>query len=88
MKIPIIGNLVQKSAMARFTKMFETLNKSGLPILQTLDTVSKAVGNKAIEKSLRNVALGVEKGQGISGSLKKESLFQALTILFLLLPGQ
>jgi len=80
MKVPVIGTLVKKSAMARFTKMFETLNKSGLPILQTLDTVSKAVGNKAIEKSLNNVALGVEKGQGISGSLKKEGLFPPMVI--------
>ncbi|MBN2414438.1 type II secretion system F family protein [bacterium] len=80
MKVPVIGDLVKKSSMARFTKMFETLNKSGLPILQTLDTVSKAVGNKAIEISLRNVALGVEKGQGISGSLKKENLFPPMVI--------
>lgn len=80
MKVPVIGDLVKKSSMARFTKMFETLNKSGLPILQTLDTVSKAVGNKAIEMSLRNVAVGVEKGQGISGSLKKEDLFPPMVI--------
>jgi MSHA biogenesis protein MshG len=75
MKIPLIGNLVLKSSMARFTRMFETLNRSGLPILQTLTTVSGAVGNVVIEKQIQQVALGVEKGEGISGSMKKSNLF-------------
>jgi type II secretory pathway component PulF len=75
MKIPLIGNLVIKSSMARFTRMFETLNRSGLPILQTLTTVSGAVGNVVIEKQIQQVALGVEKGEGISGSMKKSNLF-------------
>jgi MSHA biogenesis protein MshG len=75
MKIPLIGNLVIKSSMARFTRMFETLNRSGLPILQTLTTVSGAVGNVVIEKQIQHVALGVEKGEGISGSMKKSTLF-------------
>jgi len=75
LKAPLIGNLTLKSAMARFTRMFETLNRSGLPILQTLTTVSGAVGNVVIEKQIKNVALGVEKGEGISGSMKKSNLF-------------
>lgn len=75
MKVPLIGNLVLKSAMARFTRMFETLNRSGLPILQTLTTVSGAVGNVVVEKQIQQVALGVEKGEGISGSMKKSNLF-------------
>ena len=75
LKLPIVGDLALKSTMARFTKMFETLNKSGLPILQTLETVAGAVGNAAVEKLLNQVALGIEKGQGISGSMKKHGLF-------------
>jgi MSHA biogenesis protein MshG len=75
LKAPLVGNLTLKSAMARFTRMFETLNRSGLPILQTLTVVSGAVGNVVIEKQIKNVALGVEKGEGISGSMKKSSLF-------------
>ncbi len=74
-KMPLIGNVVLKSAMSRFTRMFETLNRSGLPILQTLTTVAGAVGNTVIEKQIQQVALGVEKGEGISGSMKKSTLF-------------
>jgi type II secretory pathway component PulF len=75
LKIPLLGNLQLKSAMARFTRMFETLNRSGLPILQTLTTVSGSVGNLVIERQIQQVALGVEKGEGISGSMKKSNLF-------------
>ena len=80
LKIPLIGPLVQKSAMSRFTNMFETLNRSGLPILQTLNTVSSAVGNKAIEVIVKEVSLGVEKGQGIAGSMKKHDLFPPMVV--------
>ncbi len=80
MKMPLIGNLVVKSSMARFTKMFETLNRSGLPIIQTLATVSSAVGNSVIEKKVREVAAGVERGEGISGAMKKCGLFPPIVI--------
>jgi len=80
MKMPLIGNLIVKSSMARFTNMFETLNRSGLPILQTLATVGGAVGNVVIEKTIQQVALGVEKGEGIAGSMKKHNLFPPMVI--------
>ncbi len=80
LKIPIIGPLTLKTAMARFTTMFETLNRSGLPILQTLNTVSGAVGNINIEKSIQQVANGVEQGQGIAGAMKKSNLFPPMVI--------
>ncbi len=80
MKIPLVGNLVVKSALARFTKMFETLNRSGLPIIQTLNTVASAVGNLAIEKTIRQVAVGVEGGQGIAGTMKKYTIFPTMVV--------
>ncbi len=46
LKAPVFWNLFLKSSMSRFAHMFETLNKSGLPILQTTDIVSTTIGNK------------------------------------------
>lgn len=80
MKLPLLGDLVLKGAMARFTKMFETLNRSGLPILQTLNTVAGAVGNVVIEARVRRVAAGVEGGQGIAGAMKKYDIFPPMVI--------
>ena len=80
MKIPLIGPLIIKGSMARFTKMFETLNRSGLPILRTLDTVAAAVGNTVIENIVKQVAAGVEQGQGISGTMKKFDVFPPMVV--------
>jgi type II secretory pathway component PulF len=80
MKIPIIGNLIVKGAMARFTKMFETLNRSGLPILQTLSTTAGAVGNAKIETIIKDVVVGVERGEGIAGSMKRYDVFPPMVI--------
>jgi len=80
MKIPLIGPIIIKSSMARFTTMFETLNRSGLPILQTLNTIAPAVGNKVIEEKIRQVAVGVENGQGIAGSMKKFDIFPKMVL--------
>ena len=80
MKMPLVGPIIVKGSMARFTKMFETLNRSGLPILQTLNTVSGAVGNTVIEKTIRQVSLGVEEGQGISGAMKRFSIFPPMVV--------
>jgi type II secretory pathway component PulF len=80
MKIPLTGPIITKSSMARFTTMFETLNRSGLPILQTLRTVASAVGNVVVEEIIKEVALGVEKGQGIAGSMRKHSIFPPMVV--------
>jgi len=80
MKIPLIGPIIVKSSMARFTTMFETLNRSGLPILQTLNTIAPAVGNKVIEEKIRQVAIGVENGQGIAGSMKRFDIFPKMVL--------
>ncbi|RKY77951.1 hypothetical protein DRQ07_08140, partial [candidate division KSB1 bacterium] len=80
LKIPLIGPIILKSAMSRFTTMFETLNRSGLPILQTLNTIASAVGNKVIEEKIKEVAVGVENGQGIAGSMKKFDIFPKMVL--------
>lgn len=80
MKIPLTGPIITKGAMSRFTTMFETLNRSGLPILQTLNTVAGAIGNVVIEGIVKEVALGVEKGQGIAGSMRKHPIFPTMVV--------
>ena len=80
LKIPVFGNLFLKSYMSRFAHMFETLNKSGLPILQTMEIVSTTIGNKVISKGLDHVGQGIEKGKGISVPLKESGLFPPLVI--------
>ncbi len=77
---PVFGNLNLKNAMSRFTKMFETLNSSGLPILQTLDITSKTVGNIVIGKEIEKAAQGVMQGAGIAGPLSEGKIFPPMVI--------
>ncbi len=76
----VFGDLNLKTAMSRFTRMFETLNSSGLPILQTLEITSKTVGNLVISKEIENVAYGVMQGRGLAQPLKEGNVFPPMVI--------
>lgn len=80
LKMPVFGQLFLKTAMSRFTHMFETLNKSGLPILQTMDIVAKTLGNAYIGKEMEKIGQGIEKGQGISKPLQESKMFPPLVV--------
>jgi MSHA biogenesis protein MshG len=80
LKFPVFGSLFLKTSMSRFAHMFETLNKSGLPILQTMDIVSKTIGNAYIGRELEKVGQNIEKGRGISKPLQESKLFPPLVI--------
>lgn len=78
--VPIFGDLNLKTAMSRFTRMFETLNSSGLPILQTLEITSKTVGNIVIGKEIEKAAAGVLQGAGLAGPLSEGKIFPPMVI--------
>ncbi len=78
--VPIFGDLNLKTAMSRFTRMFETLNSSGLPILQTLDITAKTVGNVVIGKEIEKAAAGVLQGEGLSGPLSEGKIFPPMVV--------
>lgn len=79
-KLPIFGPLVMKTAMTRFTKMFETLSRSGLPILQIFDVVSRTIGNKILGEALLKASESMEHGRGVATSLAETGLFPPLVI--------
>ena len=80
LKLPVFGNLFLKTAMSRFSHMFETLNKSGLPILQTMEIVSKTIGNLIIGNAIEKVGEGIEKGKGIARPMQESKLFPPLVV--------
>ena len=80
LKIPVFGQLVLKTAVTRFTKMFETLSRSELPILQIFEVVSRTIGNRVIGDALLKASEGIERGRGVSISLGETGLFPPLVI--------
>jgi type II secretory pathway component PulF len=74
-RLPIIGPLVLKGSLSRFTRVFATLEASGVPILQTLAISSKTVGNRAISEVIDRVAESVKEGKGLGAPLRQSAFF-------------
>jgi len=75
LRIPLFGPLLRKVAVAKFTKTFGTLVKSGVPILQALETVAKTSGNRVIEKAVLQAKESIREGERISDPLKASGAF-------------
>ncbi len=69
--MPLIGPVVQKVALSRFCRTLGTLISSGVPVVHSLEIVSKAVGNTVIGDILMDVQMGLKQGAHLSEPLKK-----------------
>jgi type IV pilus assembly protein PilC len=75
LKIPKIGDLLKKVAVAKFSRTFGTLLNSGVAILDALDIVARTSGNKFIEKHLLRSKIDIEQGKNIVYPLEKSGIF-------------
>lgn len=80
LKLPIFGILVKKSTVARFSRTLGTLLKSGVQILDALETVARSAGNKVVEKALMDTRNAVREGQSLTEPLKSTGLFPTMVI--------
>ncbi len=75
LKTPVIGVLIRKSAVARFTRTMGTMLASGVAILEALEIVARTAGNKTIEKAVYHVRSGIAEGQTIADPLTETNVF-------------
>ncbi len=75
LKMPVIGILIRKSAVARFTRTMGTMLASGVAILEALDIVAKTADNKTVEKAIYHVRSGIAEGQTIADPLSETGVF-------------
>ena len=76
LRIPLkIGDVIQKVAIARWSRTLSSLTAAGVPIMQALDITGKTAGNAVIEKSMGEVIASVKTGGTISEPLKRASVF-------------
>lgn len=80
LKMPILGELNEKSSVARFCRVFGTLTRSGVPILNSLDIVRDTAGNQVIANAIEASKQDVQQGGMMSLALQKEKVFPALAI--------
>jgi type IV pilus assembly protein PilC len=78
LKIPVLGILMRKIAVARFTRTLGTLISSGVPILEGLDITAKTSGNAVIEKALIKVRKSLEEGKSLTDPLKESEVFPGM----------
>ncbi len=78
LKIPMIGVLLRKIAVARFTRTLGTLISSGVPILEGLDITARTAGNAVVEKALQHVRKQLEAGRTLAEPLKETKVFPGM----------
>jgi type IV pilus assembly protein PilC len=79
-KLPIFGSIAHKICLARFTRTFSSLVRSGVPILEVLQIVSQTVGNVVMEKAIKTAASDIERGESISAALAKHPIFPTMVV--------
>src|SRR6266699_2841613 len=76
--LPLLGILMRKIAVARFTRTLGTLISSGVPILEGLDITAKTAGNAVVEKALQKVRKSLEEGKSLTEPLKEAEVFPGM----------
>ena len=75
LKVPILGPIFLKIAIARFSRTLSTLLSSGVPILQSLDITGRTAGNVVVEGAIAQIRDGVEQGKSFVEPLRASELF-------------
>ena len=78
LKMPVLGMLLRKIAVARFCRTLSTLISSGVPILDGLDITARTSGNAIVEDAILETRKSIERGETISAPLKETNVFPSM----------
>lgn len=80
LRVPVFGPLAHKAAMARFSRTFSVLLRSGVPILEALEITKDTAGNTVVSRGLTDVQAGVKIGEPISKPLEHHAVFPPMVV--------
>ena len=80
LKIPVLGVLMRKIAVARFSRTLSTLITSGVPMLESLDITARTAGNAVVEKAITGVRAEVEAGHNIADPMRRSGVFPNIVV--------
>jgi len=80
LRLPIVGGIFERIALARFTRTFAMMYKAGVPLLQTLSINSASVGNRHIGQAILGMREGVERGEALTRTASSSGLFTPLVL--------
>ncbi len=78
LKLPVMGMLLRKGAVAKFTRTMSTMLNSGVSILDALDIVAKTAGNRIIEAAIYDVRSGITEGRTMADPLSESGVFPSM----------
>ncbi len=80
LRLPVLGNVLKKIAVARFCRTLGTLISSGVPILEALEITAKTAGNAVVEDAIMETRKSIEQGKTISEPLKATTVFPSMVV--------
>jgi len=80
LRLPLLGKVLQKIEVARFSRTLGTLLHSGVPLLQAMTIVREVIANQAIASMIEPIRNGIKKGEGISHPMKQSGVFPPLSM--------
>jgi len=80
LKMPVLGNLMRKIAVARFCRTLSTLLASGVSILEALDITARTAGNAVVEEAIMITRKSIEGGDTIAAPLKETAVFPPMVV--------
>lgn len=85
LKIPLVGSIVERAMLARFSRSFSMTLKAGVPMLQALTVVAKSVNNPFIEQKIVSMRSGLERGDALCATAIRTQMFTPLVMQMLLI---
>ncbi len=79
-RLPLVGLLIKKTVIARFSRTLATLLAGGIPVLQALDAAGPASGSRQVAEVIKGAAEGIHEGQSIAAPLEKSSFFPPMLV--------
>jgi len=80
LKLPVLGDLIRKIAVARFTRTFGTLIQSGVPIMDSLEIVARTAGNVVVENAIMAARTSVGEGKTLAEPIGKTGVFPPMVV--------
>lgn len=80
LRLPVIGPLINKTAVARFARTLATLLRSGVPLIQSLETVERVVGNAVVAGEIAAARENIREGEGMAPILEQSKVFPPLAV--------
>jgi type IV pilus assembly protein PilC len=80
LRLPIIGVLIRKVSVAKFSRTLGTLVSSGVPIIESLEICARTAGNKIVENAVIKTIIAIKEGESIAAPIAREGVFPPMVI--------